>query len=116
MTQANMALVSVGTALTPREYEVAQLVAHGLTNREIAEELVISAKTAKNHVQRVLDKLGVSSRAKIIAHADRLGLVTRQAPEGGPSRCRAALCQVYPTTNSGRMSCGGASQRGRALT
>jgi DNA-binding NarL/FixJ family response regulator len=60
--------------VTRREYEVAVLVARGLSNREIADQLVIAEKTAKNHVQRVLDKLGVSSRREVIARADEFGL------------------------------------------
>jgi DNA-binding NarL/FixJ family response regulator len=76
-------------ALTSREYEVAQLVAYGLSNREIAEELVITEKTAKNHVQRVLDKLYVSSRVKIIARAAQLGLMAPQAA-GMIAGCPAA--------------------------
>jgi predicted ATPase/DNA-binding CsgD family transcriptional regulator len=61
-------------SLTSREYEVALLVARGLANRQVAEMLVISEKTAKNHVQRVLDKLAVRSRAEVAARADELGL------------------------------------------
>jgi len=53
--------------LTSRECEVAALVARGLRNREIAEQLVISEKTAKNHVHHVLDKLGARSRAELAA-------------------------------------------------
>ncbi|MCW8380761.1 ATP-binding protein [Streptomyces justiciae] len=51
--------------LTRREREVAALVAGGLTNREIAERLVISKRTADTHVEHILAKLGVSSRAQI---------------------------------------------------
>jgi predicted ATPase/DNA-binding CsgD family transcriptional regulator len=52
-------------ALTRREREVARLVARGLTNREIAEALVITEGTAGIHVQHVFDKLGVHSRAQL---------------------------------------------------
>jgi non-specific serine/threonine protein kinase len=65
--------------LTARELEVAQLLARGLRNRQIADALVITDKTAANHVQRVLDKLGVGSRAEIAARADELGLSDRSS-------------------------------------
>ena len=48
--------------LTPRELEVLCLVAEGATNREIAQELLISQHTAKVHVRRVLSKLGLRNR------------------------------------------------------
>jgi DNA-binding CsgD family transcriptional regulator len=51
--------------LTDREQEVAMLVSRGLTNRQIAERLVISTRTAQNHVQNILTKLGFSSRSQI---------------------------------------------------
>ena len=54
-------------ALSPREAEVAKLVARGLTNRQIAERLVISERTAKNHVQHILVKLGFTTRSQIAA-------------------------------------------------
>ena len=60
--------------LTAREMEVAGLLAGGYRNRQIAEALVITEKTAANHVQRVLDKLGVTSRAQVAARAAELGL------------------------------------------
>ena len=53
--------------LSSRELEVATLVADGLTNRQIAQHLVISERTAQNHVQRVLTKLGFTSRSQITA-------------------------------------------------
>ncbi|MEV0091385.1 LuxR C-terminal-related transcriptional regulator [Streptomyces sp. NPDC050738] len=56
--------------LTRREREVAALVAQGMTNREIAERLVISKRTADAHVEHILAKLGFSSRAQIAALAE----------------------------------------------
>ena len=55
------------TALTPREEEVATLVARGLTNRQIASELSISEHTAANHIAKILRKLGTGSRTQITA-------------------------------------------------
>ncbi len=52
-------------ALTPRELEVADLVARGLTNREIASRLFLSERTAQNHVQHILDKLDLPNRSQI---------------------------------------------------
>ncbi|MDQ3646283.1 MAG: LuxR C-terminal-related transcriptional regulator, partial [Actinomycetota bacterium] len=52
-------------SLTPREREVANLVAQGLTNRQIAESLVLSERTAQNHVQHILTKLDLSNRSQI---------------------------------------------------
>jgi DNA-binding NarL/FixJ family response regulator len=51
--------------LTSREREVAELVAQGLTNREIAARLYLSARTAQNHVQHILTKLELSNRSQI---------------------------------------------------
>lgn len=62
--------------LTPRELEVLQLLAQGARASEIAEQLVISPKTVASHVQRVLAKLGVHSRAQAVAFAYESGLVT----------------------------------------
>ncbi|MFD3343809.1 LuxR C-terminal-related transcriptional regulator [Streptomyces anthocyanicus] len=53
--------------LTPREREVADLIGEGLTNRQIAERLVISKRTADTHVEHILTKLGVTSRTQIAA-------------------------------------------------
>jgi non-specific serine/threonine protein kinase len=61
-------------ALTPREREVARLVAQGLSNRQVAERLVLTEKTAANHLGRVFEKLGVHSRGQLAARARELGL------------------------------------------
>ena len=53
--------------LTLREFEVARLVARGLTNREIAEELRITARTAGSHLEHIRAKLGASRRSEIAA-------------------------------------------------
>jgi DNA-binding CsgD family transcriptional regulator/tetratricopeptide (TPR) repeat protein len=53
--------------LTAREFEVARLIAAGLTNAEIAGQLHIAPKTASSHVEHILDKLGVARRAEIAA-------------------------------------------------
>src|SRR5205823_3382667 len=54
-------------SLTPREREVALLVARGLTNRQIGDELVISAATAERHVINIFNKLGFHSRSQVAA-------------------------------------------------
>jgi len=64
--------------LSPREREVLALIARGRTNREIAEELVISEHTARNHVTSILDKLGLSRRTEAAVYAARLGLVPEE--------------------------------------
>src|SRR5262249_44179004 len=66
--------VPIAALLTPRERGGAELVARGLPNRQIAGALVITEKTAANHVQHVLDKLEVRSRARLAARAAELGL------------------------------------------
>ena len=63
-----------GTQLTPREKEVATLVAGGLTNREIAERLVISERTAEGHIEQIRNKLGFRSRSQVASWATAEGL------------------------------------------
>jgi DNA-binding NarL/FixJ family response regulator len=67
-TRANAA------GLTARELAVAALVAEGLTNGEIADRLVVAAKTVDHHVSAVLSKLGVRSRRQVAAAAQTLGI------------------------------------------
>jgi DNA-binding NarL/FixJ family response regulator len=61
--------------LTPRETEVLQLLADGLTNKAIAQRLGISDHTVKFHVNAVLGKLGAQSRTEAVVRATRLGLL-----------------------------------------
>jgi DNA-binding NarL/FixJ family response regulator len=63
------------TPLTAREREVAELIALGHTNRQIAERLVIAPRTADNHVQHIFDKLGLSSRAQVATWVAVRGLL-----------------------------------------
>ena len=59
--------VSDAAPLTPRELQVARLVAGGRSNKQIAAELVIAPRTAEGHVERILAKLGFTSRAQVAA-------------------------------------------------
>jgi DNA-binding CsgD family transcriptional regulator/tetratricopeptide (TPR) repeat protein len=68
--------------LTAREFEVAKLIAEGLTNGEIAERLDIAPKTASSHVEHILAKLGVARRAEIAAWAAAIGRVDAPAGSG----------------------------------
>jgi len=61
--------------LTHRELEVLQLLAGGLTNKEIAQRLGISDHTVKFHVNAILGKLGAETRTEAVVHAARLGIV-----------------------------------------
>ena len=60
--------------LTTRELDVLRLIAQGLRNADIADQLVVSAKTVDHHVSSVLSKLGVASRVDAAREAVRLGL------------------------------------------
>jgi DNA-binding NarL/FixJ family response regulator len=62
--------------LSDREIEVLQLLADGMSNKEIAAKLYISTQTVKTHIAHIFDKLGVSDRTEAVAAALRRGLVT----------------------------------------
>jgi two-component system, NarL family, response regulator DevR len=68
--------------LSEREREVLTLVAQGHTNREIAEKLVLSEHTARNHVSRIFEKLGLSRRSEAAAYAARMGLAPENPTQG----------------------------------
>jgi DNA-binding NarL/FixJ family response regulator len=61
--------------LTPRELEIAGYLKLGWTNRRIAEELVVSPGTVKNHVEHIMAKLGVSDRTQAVVRALELGII-----------------------------------------
>ena len=61
--------------ITPRELEVLQLIAEGLSNKEMAERLFVSENTIKTHTSRVFDKLGASRRTQAVQLAKSQGLI-----------------------------------------
>jgi two-component system response regulator DevR len=67
----------VGSDLTSREREVLDLLAQGCSKEDIAERLLVSTNTARNHIQNILSKLGCHSRLEAVAVATREGLVHR---------------------------------------
>jgi DNA-binding NarL/FixJ family response regulator len=73
--QPNSRRVEVLQPLTPRELEVLELVALGLTNREIAQRFVLGVGTVKNHVEHIIAKLGVSDRTQAVVRALEAGLI-----------------------------------------
>ena len=77
--------VGHGTApdrtLSPREREILGFLAQGQTQKQIAAALVISPKTVGTHIQHVLTKLGVHSRAQAVVEAFRRGVVTSPIPD-----------------------------------
>ena len=68
--------MAVPERLPPREAEVLRLLAQGFAAESIADRHVISRKTVSSHLQRVMGKLGVHTRAQAVAEAYRIGLVT----------------------------------------
>ena len=62
-------------SLTEREAEVLRLIAHGLSNQEIASKLFVSEATVKTHVAHILDKLQVENRVQAVVAAYESGLV-----------------------------------------
>lgn len=76
MAQSSRAAQPMPSPLTPREQEVLDLLAEGLTPDEMASRLVVTPKTVAKHIEHILGKLGVHSRAQAVA------LALRRGPEG----------------------------------
>ena len=64
-------------SLSPREKEIFQLLAEGYSNKEIADELVISPSTVHSHRGNLMDKLGLNNRRELIQYARRRGLIQK---------------------------------------
>ena len=64
-------------SLTPRELEVLECLARGLSNREIAEELSVSVRTVTTHVRNVLDKLHLANRTQAALYALERGIIPK---------------------------------------
>jgi DNA-binding NarL/FixJ family response regulator len=69
--------------LTRREAEILELVAEGLSNKEIAGRLTITEGTVKNHVHNALEKLHLSNRVQAAAFAVRQGYISRDGGDSG---------------------------------
>ena len=78
-TAADSRVTPTSSQLTPRQREVAVLIAQGLTNHQIAQQLVVTERAAAAHVERMLDKLGVGSRAQIAVWASEHGLLATRS-------------------------------------
>jgi predicted ATPase/DNA-binding CsgD family transcriptional regulator len=76
---------------TRREREVIDLAVHGWSNRQIANQLVISERTAEGHIHNILSKLQLESRSQLAAWGARLGLVCTDEPNSSGPRVPAAL-------------------------
>ena len=61
--------------ITPRELEILELIAHGLSNREIADKLFVSENTVKTHSSRLFDKLSARRRTQAVQIGKELGLI-----------------------------------------
>lgn len=61
--------------ITPRELEILELIAEGMSNREIAEKLFVSENTVKTHSSRVFDKLGAKRRTQAVQFGKEFGLL-----------------------------------------
>ena len=84
LAAASAAAPAGGTALSARERQILALIRDGLSNKEIAQRLVIEVTTVKNHVHSLLGKLGVATRAEAAAQHHAAGIRSRSNPGSGP--------------------------------
>lgn len=69
-------------SITPREFEVLQLIAQGLSNQEIAERMFVSLNTIKTHISNLFSKLDAQRRTQAVQKARALGLLSSTHPKG----------------------------------
>ena len=74
------ASVVAAVRMTKRERGITELIAEGLSNKEIAQRLNIATYTVKSHVHNILEKLALHSRLQIAAHAHKGGLAQTDPP------------------------------------
>jgi DNA-binding NarL/FixJ family response regulator len=87
--------------LTERQYQVAQLLAEGLTNKEIASRLQIESGTVKAHVHSVIHKLGISRRAQVAARLRRDGVTASSLPVSARgTEAATGGCEEPPRTTT----------------
>jgi DNA-binding CsgD family transcriptional regulator len=89
-------------ALSPREREVAKLVAEGLSNREIGERLFIAERTAEGHLEQIRNKLGFHSRSQVAAWAVASGLVAGKAQLESRSSAAPVAAPLAPAVRAAR--------------
>ncbi len=75
LSHSQLAVRGLSEPLSARELEVLQLIGQGMSNREIADKLVISLRTVKKHVENIYGKLDVKNRSQAILRAQELELI-----------------------------------------
>jgi DNA-binding NarL/FixJ family response regulator len=79
--------IAMLTKLTDREIEIIRLIAHGLTNKQIASMLILSLSTVENHIHHIYVKLGIFNRAQAVARAFQAKIIPGEIiseDEGNP--------------------------------
>jgi DNA-binding NarL/FixJ family response regulator len=74
MLQGEQSREKARVVLTPREIEIAQMIAGGFSNREVGQKLFISEGTVKTHLHTIYEKLGIKSRLQLANYAQEHGL------------------------------------------